>query len=211
MRARRRARDGSAGRARHGHLPPAQRGPAAPPPAARTPRAARRRPPPRRHGTSRAGARFFSYPPRLATLPTLLLALTSETASILPSQSPFESGASPRLPPPAALLASPSGASPGGGRRGCAHCASSFVSKAHLAIHVRTVHERQRVHVCDYDGCGKTFGQRGSLSRHVSAVHLQIRKHACPHPGCGKSFSERWTLSVHVVRLMEDLWGGVWL
>lgn len=90
-------------------------------------------------------------------------------------------------------------------RRECPDCGSSFVSKAHLAIHVRTVHEKQRIHVCEFDNCGKTFGQRGSLSRHISAVHLRIKRHACPYDSCGKTFSERWTLSVHIVSVNTTL------
>lgn len=57
-------------------------------------------------------------------------------------------------------------------RQICEECGSTFVSKAHKLIHLRTVHEKQRVHICTYDNCQKSFGQAGSLSRYFSFSSL---------------------------------------
>lgn len=103
-------------------------------------------------------------------------------------------------PPRHRSRSSPSATTSKSKRRVCDKCGHSFVSKAHLGIHDRTVHQRLKPYQCDI--CKTGFGQPGTLTRHKAAVHEKRRDHECVYAGCKKRFGSRWTLSVHEVCLL---------
>jgi Zinc finger, C2H2 type len=74
-------------------------------------------------------------------------------------------------------------------------CDKSFKEKGNLNGHVRSVHQRERNHVC---ACGIGFFAKSGLTQHISNMHLKERPYRCD---CGKSFGDIGTLNKHKTTL----------
>jgi len=53
----------------------------------------------------------------------------------------------------------------------CERCERRFADESNLKAHLRTVHEGQKNHVCDYAGCGKKYTVRRTLLIHRLKAH----------------------------------------
>jgi len=72
----------------------------------------------------------------------------------------------------------------------CVQCGKYFTS---LPRHVRSVHDRDRSHVCS--GCGRGFSSRSNLMTHEKTVHGGERV-GCHH--CVKQFTSKQCLRMHI-------------
>ena len=92
------------------------------------------------------------------------------------------------------------------------HNLSSPIS---LRIHVQSVHNKEKPHLCAE--CGRGFCTPTSLKTHREGVHEKLRNHVCKD--CGKTFTtqgslyvhkqryhERWVISFHALISMAFFW-----
>ncbi|KAG4067222.1 hypothetical protein HA402_000213 [Bradysia odoriphaga] len=74
-----------------------------------------------------------------------------------------------------------------GNKTTCDVCGKKLTDKKGLVKHMKVVHEKERRHHCNIDGCEWTFGHSGALKRHQARRHgLVTQPNACPI--CGKEF-----------------------
>lgn len=75
----------------------------------------------------------------------------------------------------------------------CDLCNHHFQRKYNFTQHMKTRHtEREKEHVCSWDGCDWKFGRLTDMERHKKSVHLKEKKCVCKM--CGRSFSRKDTL-----------------
>ena len=77
-------------------------------------------------------------------------------------------------------------------------CGKSFVLKTGLIIHIRTVHNKERLYTCEEKDCAKKFGQKYVLRLHIRTVHYKERPYFCVEEGCAKDFGHKYVLRLHI-------------
>ena len=75
-----------------------------------------------------------------------------------------------------------------------------FLIAQHLKVHIRTVHEGKKDHICD--SCGKGFPVAGKLKQHIHIVHDGRKDYKCQ--SCGKLFSVAGNLKQHINKVHES-------
>jgi hypothetical protein len=73
-------------------------------------------------------------------------------------------------------------------------CEKSYKSKAHVNVHVRNSHDREKQYVCGQ--CNRGFFWRWERDRHVNVQHLKIKEFQCEV--CGETFGHKSRLKYHV-------------
>ena len=83
----------------------------------------------------------------------------------------------------------------------------------HLKIHMETVHEGKKKHVCDWTGadgqpCNRAFGWQSSLKRHIETIHEGKKEHVCNKTGtdgqpCNQTFGWKSHLKTHMKLVHE--------
>lgn len=79
---------------------------------------------------------------------------------------------------------------------GCVKSNRGFTQKRYLAVHKRTVHNKQEWK-CNELNCGKVFFGKRNLFRHQHTVHRGLRDWNCLEPGCGLAFSTKFSMEKH--------------
>ena len=81
----------------------------------------------------------------------------------------------------------------------CSQCEFKATSKAHLQIHVKSIHEGQKFPCTQ---CGSTFTQKENLQTHIKSVH-EGQKFHCTH--CGSTYTDKGTLQKHIKSVHEGV------
>jgi hypothetical protein len=79
-------------------------------------------------------------------------------------------------------------------------CSRRFTLSGNLAVHIRTVHEKEKPYACAYPGCGRRFTQKGNANTHYRTVHLREVRFRCPVVDCGRRFAQKANLLFHAQR-----------
>ena len=81
----------------------------------------------------------------------------------------------------------------------CSLCPSGFSYSKDLRIHIETVHEGKRPHVCPK--CDAKFARREKLKKHLLRVHEKIKPFVCNY--CGHGFFDNYHLKTHINNVHE--------
>lgn len=86
----------------------------------------------------------------------------------------------------------------------CSHkpCTKDFYRSSHLDHHIKSAHNDQRDHVCEWEGCGRSFVTSTRLKLH-HARHMKRQEFACSFSGCGQEFRKHNTLQKHIATVHQ--------
>ncbi|KAK4532060.1 hypothetical protein CCYA_CCYA10G2917 [Cyanidiococcus yangmingshanensis] len=141
--------------------------------------------------------------PRSAPTSSWLGRIDSDAARLITLDQRYQSGSSlqPRRKRRSTNL--PPGAQRGQfGKHVCPFigCSRRFTLSGNLAVHIRTVHEKEKPYACPYPGCGRRFTQKGNANTHYRTVHLREVRFRCPVVDCGRRFAQKANLLFHAQR-----------
>ncbi|MCG3223038.1 MAG: C2H2-type zinc finger protein [Candidatus Heimdallarchaeota archaeon] len=83
----------------------------------------------------------------------------------------------------------------------CDSCGKHFTRKDGLTRHIKTVHNKEKMHKCPK--CGLAFSRKDMVNRHVRDVHLKIKNHVCKE--CGMKFAHKAHLERHFKSAHENV------
>lgn len=75
-------------------------------------------------------------------------------------------------------------------------CSWAFFSRSKLQRH-ELVHTREKLWMCQYEGCEKVFSNKSNLKCHMLR-HDKAQEHHCPLPSCGERFNTMTQYNAHV-------------
>ena len=82
----------------------------------------------------------------------------------------------------------------------CSFCTASFGVKSNLTRHIKQVHEEQKIHQCTV--CDASFHQKNGLYQHISAVHEKAKPFSCEI--CHMSFARKQRLVTHSRKIHQS-------
>ena len=71
-----------------------------------------------------------------------------------------------------------------------------FKTKPSLNTHQRSVHSKERPHICEWNDCKKAFHSKPNLSAHMR-THKEEKPFVCDWSGCDLKFKRSSTLNQH--------------
>jgi len=77
----------------------------------------------------------------------------------------------------------------------CGQCVKSFPQKYRLNRHVREVHDKEKLFMCEHEQCSAKFFKSSSLLRHMVSVHIEYRPYNCKM--CTAAFKDNKALKYH--------------
>ena len=85
----------------------------------------------------------------------------------------------------------------------CPSCDKLFDKRSHLKLHIKGVHEKERVYSVECNTCGKTFANRSSMENHNLVFHTNIRPFKCDF--CDKGYILEKHLARHIRHFHENV------